>query len=252
MEKRIIILLLCLLVQGCVSSSTFKIKPEILTDQIKVDKGGFDTVVSQKKISVYVRPGAATYTQDDSPEIVVGVICVKEINFSPDDIKAFVDGKPHHILTHEESIEAIKEQYYAAAKAIKDKYEGNSKQAEDKSMKNADDPAFFEPSSARRGTVENSNYGGVRLDAKTMQEGKDTAETLAKIDRDTLNKQTKEKLTTLLSTELKETTVPPDEWYQGQIKIAKIPNTGKPHVIKLVVTVEGEEHQFLLKTQVVK
>ncbi len=253
MEKRIIVLLLCfmcLLVQGCVSVSTYKMTPEVLAEQKKIDREGIEAVISHKKTaSVFIRPMASEYSVEDNPAIVIGVSSENELKISPDDIQAYIDGNAHHILTHDELLTDIKVRHDASVEALKQQYAARSQDLADSSIKDANDPAVFEPNPGRRNAIGNTEQYGYKLDKKGLTEGISDAEEQMDTAIKALNEEAKEKVKNLNTTFiLRETTIQPNTWYRGQVKLAKIPDAGKPHDIKLVVSVAGEEHQFTVKT----
>jgi len=73
MKKILFTFVLCVLIQGCVTSSTLRLDPQALTGQKEVSQEGVDTVVSEKKVRVTVRSSTDTYSSEDRPTIVVSV-----------------------------------------------------------------------------------------------------------------------------------------------------------------------------------
>jgi hypothetical protein len=61
-----------------------------------------------------------------------------------------------------------------------------------------------------------------------------------------IEKNTKKSLEDLDATILKNTRVLPNTQYSGHVIIEKIPNPSQSHEIKVIVTVAGEKHEFLL------
>ena len=61
-----------------------------------------------------------------------------------------------------------------------------------------------------------------------------------------LEKKTEKSLKDLRANALKDFTVMPNTQYSGHVTIEKIPNPSKSHEIKVIVTVIGEKHEFLL------
>ena len=253
MEKRIIFILLCLVcfgIQGCVSVSTYKIVPEILDGQKKLDRDGIDAVISHTKTaSVFIRPMSESYAAEDNPAIVIGVSGDKVLSLSPENVLAYVDGKPHDILDHDQLLADIKYRHDAAVDSLKTQYNTRSKQLADTSLKDTSDPAVFEPNESQRNTIGSTEKYGYKLDKKGMSQGLADAEKQMQSGIEALERKTTEEIKLLNSTFLlRDTTVEPGTWYRGQIKLAKIPDAGKPHTIKLVITLAGEAHQFSVKT----
>ena len=253
MEKKIIVLLLCLacfLVQGCVTVSTYKIAPEILEGQKKIDRDGIEAVISHKKTaSVFVRAMSGIYSVEENPAFLIGVSADKELNISPENIQAYVDGKPHHILNHDELLADIKYRHDTAVDSLKNQYTSRSRQLADSSVKDANDPAVFEPNPGRRNLVGSTEQYGYKIDKKGMTEGLADAEKEMNAGIDALERKATEEVKALNSTFLvREATIKPNTWYRGQLKLTKIPDAGKPHEIKLVISLAGEEYQFEIKT----
>ena len=257
MEKRIIVLLtcfVCLLIQGCVSDATYTITPQVLKGQKKLDREGIEAVISHKKnSSVFVRLMTKTYSPNDYPAILIGITGDKEIGISPESIKAYIDGNPCHILTHDELFEDIKERHQASLDSIKQQYSARSQQLADSSIKDAKDPSVFEPNEAMKNTIGNTEQYGYKLDKKGLSQGMAEAEKEMETRKKEIERQTIEAVKNLNSTFiLRKATIEPKTWYRGQIKISKISNVKKIHDIKLVISIEGEEHQFEIKTSVAK
>ena len=199
--------ILCLLIQGCASTSLmFKIDPQALNGQEAISQEGVKAVISQKKARVTIRPSADRYSSEDRPTIVVSVYGAEEpFNFSTRNIQAFVDGKPHRVFTYDELVADIKEQ-------------------EKISIAKAED-------------VKSSQYmeglgaqATIQLEAKIYSIQKKTIKSLEDLD----------------SNYLKDIRVLPYNQYSGHVTIEKIPNPAQPHEIKITVTAAGEGHEFLL------
>lgn len=257
MEKRIIVLLMfwvCLMIQGCFSVSTYKLTPEVLEGQKPIDREGVKAVLSHKKnASVFIRPMTELYSQGDNPVFLIGITGEKELAISPEDVQAYVDGTPHHILTHDELLADIKERHDAAVDAAKKANTARSQQIADLSMKSTSDPAVFDPNESTKNSIGNTEKYGYKLDKKGLTEGIADAATQLDVNIEAINTKTKEEVTNLNATYLlRKTTIQPNTWYRGQLRIVKIPDAGNPHEIKMVVTVAGEEHQFVIKTAAVK
>jgi hypothetical protein len=57
--------------------------------------------------------------------------------------------------------------------------------------------------------------------------------------------RTAQELAVADSVMLRKTTVLPNTWHRGYVAIKEIPNPAQPHEMKIIVSVAGEEHEFL-------
>jgi hypothetical protein len=211
MKNIIFVFVLCLLIQGCATTSTLKFDPQALDGQEEISKDGVEAVVSQKKARVTIQPSAGTYTSRDRPAIVVSVYDSEEpFNFSPEDIQVFVDGNPHRIVPYDELVAEIKKREKSALKDLE--------MENDDRMRGAG------------GSAENVRYVEIQYQR----------------DVEAVKTETRKSIRALDATMLKETTVSPGNEYSGQVTLDDIPNPSQPHEIKVIVTVAGEEHEFLL------
>jgi hypothetical protein len=87
-----------------------------------------------------------------------------------------------------------------------------------------------------------------KYDFKSIKETKLQSSEIAEAELVTLKQETERNLKTLLSTYHVKTNVPANKWYPGEIKLAKLAEPSKPHEIKIIVNVMGEEHEFLIKS----
>jgi archaellum component FlaG (FlaF/FlaG flagellin family) len=205
MKNIIFTFVLCLLIQGCASTLTFKFDPQVLNGQEQISQEGAKTVISQKKARVAIRPLTDTYSSEDRPTFVVSVYGSEEpFNFSTEDIRVFVDGNRHRVFTYDELVADIKEE-------------------ERTSIEKAE---VLKSSQYMTGGGQQST---IELDAKIYS----------------IQKKTKKSLEDLDSTMLKKATVFPNNWHSGHVIIEKIPDPAQPHKIKVIVTAAGEEHEFL-------
>lgn len=253
MEKRIIVLVLCLvalLIQGCVTAKSYRLAPEVLAGQKVNEQQGVKRIVSNKKAgAVYVRSVKDAYSRDDYPGIEIGLFSEKSFEFSPDSIKAFVGGKPHKVMTIDDMVTLIKENYTASAESIKKQEDDRNKQAVDTSKKDPSDPAVFSPSELDSANMPGQSYKSqYKYDFKSIKETKLQSSEIAEAELVTLKQETERNLKTLLSTYHVKTNVPANKWYPGEIKLAKLAEPSKPHEIKIIVNVMGEEHEFLIKS----
>lgn len=211
MKKMLFAFVLCILILGCVTTSTLRLDSQTLTGQKKVSQEGVDAVVSEKKVVVTVRPSTDTFSSEDRPTLVVGVYCTENpFNFSPNNIEVFVDGNPHRVFTYDELVADIKEQ------------EGVEKKKAE--------------------TVKQSQYAsGAGGGMATGNANKQYNTSLMAAEKRAYNA-----LKELAATGLKNIRVLPNKQYSGHVTIEKIPNTSLSHEIKVIVTVPGEKHEFLL------
>ncbi len=211
MKKILFAFVLCVLIPGCVTSSSLRLNPQALTGQKAVSQEGIDAVVSEKKIRVTVRPSTDTYSSEDRPTLVVSVYSTEEpFDFSTKNIQAFVDGNPHRIFTYNELVADIKEK-------------------EEKSIKRAkamQEEQYRSPGGGAMAT----NSANKQMQARIQ----------------TIEKNTKKSLEDLDATCLKNTRVLPNKECGGHVTIEKIPNPSQSHEIKVIVTVAGEKHEFAL------
>ncbi|ASQ90241.1 hypothetical protein CHL67_04280 [Prosthecochloris sp. GSB1] len=106
LKKMLTTTILGLLLQGCSATSTLKLDPQTLDNQHKVLQDGVEAIISTKKALVAVRPGAETYSSQGRPTIVVTVLNGAEepFDFSSDDVRVLVDGKPHKVFSCNELV----------------------------------------------------------------------------------------------------------------------------------------------------
>ena len=211
MKRNIIALILCMVLFGCVTTSTLKLDPQTLAGQEKVSKEGVSTVVSKKDVLVSVRPSSDTYSSVERPKLVVSVYCTEgSFTFSPENVQVFVDGNPHHVFTYRELVDDIKEK---------------ERMEKDKAEKMRKAQYMNTGASGASASVSNNQY---------------TAN-LNEIER-----KTYDALKELEITALKSITVQPGKQCGGCITIEKIPDPTLSHEIKVIVKANGETHEFLL------
>lgn len=253
MEKRIIVFVLSLavlLIQGCVTVKSYRLTPEVLSGQKVNEQQGVKRIVSNKKAgAVYVRSSRDTYTQDDYPAIEVGVFSEKSFDFSPDDIKIFVDGNPHKIMTIDEMVADIKERYTAGVETIKKRNDEKIRQAVDSSKKTPSDPAVFSPSDLDSANTPGQSYKSqYKYDFKSIGETNQQAASAADAEIKMLKEETEKELKTILAVYHVSATVPANKWHPGEVKLQKLADPSKPHDIKVIVKAVDEEHEFLIKS----
>jgi archaellum component FlaG (FlaF/FlaG flagellin family) len=211
MKKTIIAFVLCLLMIGCVTTSTLKFDPQALDGQETISKDGVEAVISQKKVRVTIQPAVGTYTSQDRPTIVVSVYGGEEaFNFSTEDIQVFVDGNPHGIIPYDELVKEIENREKRKINRLK-----------------------IENDKRREGSGDSADLA-YRVEQEYQSD-------VAAVKREA--RQSKKALD---ATMLKKTTVSPREECSGHVTMEKIPNPAQPHQVKVVVKAAGEEHEFLL------
>jgi hypothetical protein len=94
--------------------------------------------------------------------------------------------------------------------------------------------------------------GGVTYDVSSLARSQSQINSEMQAEKDAIERRTAQELSVADAVMLKKTTVLPDTWHRGFIAIEKIPDPTQPHEVKIIVTVAGEKHEFLLnhlKTQ---
>jgi hypothetical protein len=255
MKKLFFALVLCLLMQGCISTTaTLKLTAQVLDGQKTSDQDGGETVFShKKKTSVGVRPSAGTYTLEDHPTIFVSVYgSEKPFDFSTENIQVFVDNNPHRVLTIDELAAALISKQKKQVAEIESRYEAQSRNIAQGGY-TANQGAVAGPGSGRssgaeaRSPVANQSYN-----VESVAESQSQIETKKKAEIDAVELTTKKSIAALDAVMLKKTTVPVNTWYRRWVALEKIPNPDQFHKIKVIVTVAGEKHEFLLNQVKVK
>lgn len=212
MKKILITLISCMVLFGCVTTSTLKLDPRPLTGQEKVSKEGVSAVVSKKDVLVTIRPASDTYSSKERPKLVVSLYCTEgSFTFSPENIEVFVDGTPHKVFTYNELAADIKSQ---------------EKKAKETAERVRDSQY-----------MSGGEIGGVENDFAI----KEYESTIYRINKETLSS-----LKELNATALKNIRVQPGKRCGGCVTIEKIPNPDQSHEIKVIVKANGETHEFLL------
>ena len=213
MKKIIFTFVLCLLIQGCASTLTFKLDPQVLNGQEQISQEGAKAVISQKKARVAIRPLTDTYPSEDRPRFVLSVYGGEEpFNFSTGNIRVFVDGNPHLVFTYDELVADINEQ-------------------EKREIKKAEDWR----------SDQYRSWGASAIITKDFDERINV-----------IQNKTQKSLADIDANMLKNATVFPNKWHSGHVIIEKIPSPTQPHKIKVIVTAAGEEHEFLLNHYIVQ
>lgn len=251
---------LCLLMQGCVSTSTtptapttmtkpttMKLVPKVLNGQkIIVQEDAAEAVSSsQKKSSVALRPPPDGYSLEARPMILVSVYgSGKSFDFSTENIQVFVDGKPHGVMTYDELVEEEKQRQANEITAMESRYAALSRDSAEGAYKSTSDPEVFTPGE-RDNLVGSTSQGGYTYDVSSVARGHSQINANMQAEKDAIEMRTQAILATLDQLMLKKTTVSPDKLHGGYVAIKEIPDPAQPHEIKIIVTVAGEEHEFL-------
>ena len=247
MKKLFFTLVLCLLMQGCVSTTaTLKLTPEVLTGQKTSDQEGGEAVFShKKKSSVSIRPPADPYTLEDRPTIFVSVYdSVKPLDFSTENIQVFVDDNPHRVLTIDEFAAALRSKQKKQITEIESRYEAQTRNVAQGGY-TANQGAVSGPRSGGRGTEVNMGQSQ-SYSVENVAENQSQIEAKKKAEIDAVELKTEKSIAALNAVMLKKTTVPANTWYRRWVALEKISNPDQSHKIKVIVTVEGEKHEFLL------
>ena len=249
MKKIIFTFVLCLLIQGNVSAeTTMKLVPQVLKGQKIVSQEDSEAVISHKKMSsAALRPPPVAYSSEGRPMILVSVYGAdKQYDFSSDDIKVFVDGNPHRILTYDEYVKEIKQRESNEIKAVESKYAALSRNAAEGAYTSSSDAEVSGPG-ARDNIVGSQSSGGTQFNIHSLARSQSEINADMQAEKDVIEKRTAEELAVAESIMLKKTTVLPNTWHRGYIALEKLPDPAQPHEIKIIVSVAGEEHEFLLK-----
>jgi hypothetical protein len=245
MKKTFFTLLLCLLIQGCVSTAptAMKLIPQVLSGQKIIDQDDSEAVISHKKSSVALRPPPDGYSLDARPMIYVSLYGTeKPFDFSTEDIQIFVDGNPHRVLTYDELEAEIKSKKDKTIAQIELRYDDRSRKIADTAYKSTAEEVAMPPRAETPGDTAQYGYkydiAGLTADQSDVEANKEAEINAVEIE-------TEKTLATLNAVMLKKTTVEPNKWYRGYVAIEKIPDPARSHEIKIIVAVAGEEHEFL-------
>lgn len=250
MKNIIFTFFLCLLIQGSVSAEiTMKLVPQVLKGQKIVSQEDSEAIIShKKKSSVALRPPPDGYSSEGRPMILVSVYngTDKSCDFSDDDIKVFVDGSPHRVLNHDEYVKEIKQREANEIKAVESKYDALSRGAAQGAYTSSSDPEVFSPGD-KDNTVGSMSRGSYKYDVSSLARSQSEINADIQTEKDAIEKRTARQLAFADSIMLKKTSILPDKWYRGYAAIEKIAYPTQTHTVKIIVTVAGEEHEFLLK-----
>lgn len=254
MKKILIVLAICSLIVGCKTISSYKLSGQVLEGQERLDREGVEDIVSFKRATVFVRPSKDSYTPENDirPSFIVGVKGEKEFEFSTDNIKVYVDGKPHQILTYEDSLRELNKKFGARIAIAKKQWEEETFKATEDAVRDVNDPVFVVPvgpdASMNRVTNSASGVLGAQTATDTRQMSKDIVESTFKesVELQAIQQELLEAIQKLQSTVLFKTKVSPDKWYAGKVAMDYMPDSSISHKIKVMVNVYGENHEFLL------
>jgi hypothetical protein len=254
MKNIIFAFVLCLLIQGYVSAeTTMKLVPQVLNGQKIITQENSEAIISHKKSSVALRPPPDGYSSEGRPMILVSVYggIGKSFDFSTEDIQVFVDGKPHGLITYDKWVGDIKQGQASELTAIESKYAALSRDAAKGAYTPSSDPEVFSPSN-KDSTVGSMSGGGVTYDVSSLARSQSQINAEKQAEKDAIEMRAAKELSVADAVMLKKTTVLPNTWHRGFVAIEKIPDPTQPHEVKIIVTVAGEKHEFLLnhlKTQ---
>jgi hypothetical protein len=247
MKNLIFTFVLCLLIQGNVSAeTTMKLVPQVLKGQKIITQDNSEAIVSHKKSSAALRPPPDGYSLEARPMILVSVyVAKKPCDFSTDDIKIFVDDNPHKIFTSDEFVEEIKQRQSNELKTVESKYATLLRDAAQNAYTSSSSAEVQTPSGSGKNTVGSTSSGGVTYDVSSVARNQSQVSSQKQAEIDAIEKRTTKELAFANDIMLKKTTINADTWYRGYIALEKIPNPAQPHVIKIIVSVAGEKHEFL-------
>lgn len=253
MKNLLVITFLGALLQGC--ASTLQLDPLTLDGQQKVYQEGIETIISQKKSLVAIRPETKTYSSEARPTIIIAVLngTKKPFDLSTEDVHVFVDGEPHKVLTYDELVAEVKRQqaWATVATAL-----GGLAQ----SMNAANAGYTYNSGNYNSVAYDNSgnkasefgSYSGYTYNAAAAQQAQAAANAQTQADLEAIRNRAKQSINALRAKMLKKTTVFPQAWHVGYVAIEKIPATDHPRDIRVVIAAAREEHEFYFKHLKVK
>lgn len=248
MKNIIFTFVLCLLIQGNVSAETImKLDPQVLKGQKIVTQENSEAIVSHKiKTSVALRPPPDGYSLEGRPMILVNVYGTdKSYDFSTGDIQVFVDGNPHRLFTYDEYVDEIKIRQKNEVTAVETKYAALSRDSAQGAYMPSSSPEVSTPSA--KDTVGSMSSGGYQYDVSSLARGQSQINAEMQAQKEAIEKRTAQELAVADAIMLKKTTILPNKWHRGYAVIEKIPDPTQRHEVKIIVTVAGEDHEFLLK-----
>lgn len=246
MKKLFFMFSTAILLQGC--ASTLKMEPQALDGQQEIFQEGIESVISAKESLVAVRSSSKTYSSEHRPTFVISVLNGTDtpFNFSTEDVKVYVDEIPHKVFTYDELVAEVKrKQAWAAVAAA---LNGVSR-----SMNAANAGYTYQSGTANAYAYNNyggsaygtSTYSGYSYNAAAAQQAQASANAQNQAEFKAVQTQTEDSLNALSATILKKTTVMPQARHGGYITIEKLDDINVNHELKVIVTVSGEEHEFL-------
>ena len=249
MRKIFIVSAICLLMLGCKTVSSYKLSGQALEGQERLNREGIEDIVSFKKATVFIRPSKDIYAPEINarPSFIVGVKGDREFEFSTDNIKAYVDGNPHRIMTYEELLKEVGEEYSARLASAKAEHEARSFKATQDSVKDLEDPSVFKPGDNRPGN-RSTDIRSSKTTINTKELSEDLMYTSFEFEgeAEAIQQEALEAIKKLQSSALIKTKVSPDKWYAGEVVMDYMPGVPASHKIKIMVDVNGEDHEFAL------
>ena len=239
MKKIIYIPIVGILVQGC--GSSYQLDPQIQKGQNEIYISGIETVVSKKKANVTIRSGSKTYSSEDRPQLLVSVTnkTNRPFNFSTENIRVYVDGKPHKVYTYDELVDEVNTEeiwsqvaaglagaarsYNASSSAYKYNYNYN-----------------YNPYGTYSYPSTSYTY-----DYAASQQARDAARAQTDSDMRDIQNRSAQSLAALESTIVRKTTIQPYSTYGGYVTFENIENKQKKHDVTVLVTAAGQEHKFV-------
>ena len=187
--------------------------------------------------------------------LYISVYGSESFDFSADDIKVFVDGKPHRIVSYDDLVDEVNRDQGNMAAAFNTKYAAQSNRVADNAIKSSSNPEVFSPSDNPNIVGDTTKYG-YKMDLNSIAQNQSQINAQKQYRDQVIAQQRQKALIAINKMVLKRTTVPPDTWYGRYIVIDAIPESVpesiQPHDVKIMVTAGGEKHEFLLNYSAVQ
>lgn len=234
--RKLAIIALLLLVQGC--TSIYTLEPITLSRQHEVYKDGLKTVHSMKNVSVAVMQTVDSYQSTSRPSLLIGIknYSSSSFVFSIKDMEVLLEDTLVKIFSYRELIDE-------AEQSASDAMLSHALSGLNNAI-NSDQYGY----TYHRGFTDNYNtaYSGYTYDPLKSQQARIEANRQMLYGIDQKNKHLK-KTRKRLDTVIKKTTINPGDWYGGVIFMDKIPYKNESQTIQLKVNAGGESHIFNLK-----
>jgi hypothetical protein len=246
MKKLFLLMLTIGAMQGC--STTLKLNPVASDEQNEIFQGGTKALISTKKSLVTIRPSANSYQSGQRPSLVVSVTNGTDAsyNFSPDNIRASINGQSVKVFTYEELVAEVNSQQ---AWAILGAALGSAAQ----SFSAANSGYTYNTSyySSGYGGNRYTPYSSYTYNSAAVQQAQAATNAQNQANMAAIKTQTDKALDRLSSTILRKETVFPQKTVGGYITLDKFPVPDSANEVTLNVSAGGEMHQFKFMLTVV-